>query len=69
MPKYSLSAQITVSAFCEIEADSMEEAIEKSHSMSAVIHAYNTGTSPQESWCVEEIDGEPVEISAEEILG
>lgn len=69
MPKYSLSAQITVSAFCVVEADSMEEAIEKSQSMGAVIHSHYTGTSPQESWCVEEIDGDPVEISAEEILG
>jgi len=69
MPKYSLSAQITVSAFCEVEAESPEEAIEKSQSMGAVIHSYNTGTSPKESWCVEEIDGEPMGISADEILG
>lgn len=69
MKKYSLSAQITVSAFCEVEANSLEEAIEKAQGMPAVIHSYNTGTSPQESWCVEEIDGEPAEIAAEEIIG
>jgi hypothetical protein len=66
MPRFNLSAIITVSAFCEVEADSLEEAIEKSQSLPPAYHSIGSGTDPEENWCVEEIDGEPVEITGEE---
>ena len=66
MPRFNLSAIITVSAFCEVEADSLEDAIEKSRSLPPAYHSIGTGTDPEENWCVEEIDGEPVEITGEQ---
>jgi hypothetical protein len=64
--KYRLSVAITVSAHCEIEASTPKEAIEKSQEMGAAWHSYNTGTSPKDVWCVEDIDGEPFNIAVDE---
>lgn len=64
--KYRLTAAITVSAFCEVEASSPEEAIALSEDMGASWHSYNTGTSPSKVWCVEDIDGQPFDISVSE---
>lgn len=60
--KYRLACEITVSAFCEVEADNDEDAIEKSMELTPAYHSYHTGTDPTENWCVTEIDGEPIGI-------
>jgi hypothetical protein len=64
--KYILSSQITVSAYCEVEANSPEEAISKSKDLQPSWHSHDTGTSPDEVWCVEEIDGTPCNITIQD---
>jgi len=66
--KYHLTAKITVSAFCDVEADSFKEAVSKSYRLPPAWHNYTTGTSTDENWCVEDIDGRPVEISCDDSL-
>lgn len=65
MNEYSLSAEITVSAFCKVEASSLEEAIEIAQDLPPAYHDHSTGTSPEENWCVTDIDGYPREIHKE----
>lgn len=61
--KYKLSCQITVSAYCEVEAENEDEAIEKAKDMQPAMHFLGSGTSAAENWLVEDIDGEPDKIS------
>ena len=62
MPRFRLSAAITVSAFTTVEADTAEEAIEIAEARSAVIGGINIGESRDDSWIVDEADGEPCDI-------
>lgn len=62
MPKFKLSAAVTVSAFTVVEADTAEEAIEIAEEREAVIGGWGTGESEDESWIVSEADGTPHDI-------
>lgn len=64
--KYILSAAVTVSAYTKIEADSLDEAIERARDREVVLHYNGSGTDPEEEWCVESADGEPMDITGEE---
>ena len=54
---YKLSAAVTVSAYTEVEAESLEEAIEIAEDRDCVIGGIGTGSLPSESWIIEEADG------------
>ena len=62
--KFTLYATVTVSAYTIVEADSEEEAIAKviDEGMSPVIGGMNSGEDPEESWIVDDADGEPENI-------
>lgn len=62
---YKLNAVVTVSTFTEVEADTLEEAIQiaKKRDMCAV-HIDNT-YSIDDSWLIEELDGVPYNIKEE----
>ena len=62
MPKFILTAQVTVSTYTAIEAETLEEAIKISEDRDVVIGGNCSGESEEFSWIVEEIDGEPENI-------
>jgi len=65
--KYNLCATITVSCYCEVEADSEAEAIEKSRELMPALKFNGSGTWADENWLIEEADGEPQDIRVEEV--
>jgi hypothetical protein len=62
MKKYQLSGLVTISIFTEVEANSLEEAIQIADNRE--IQAYRHGDKDQasEAWVSEEFDGTPVKI-------
>lgn len=62
---FHLSAKVTVSTYTEVEADSLEEAIEIAKAREAVIGGNGTGQYPNESWIVDDADGTPYDIKEE----
>ena len=62
MPKFNLSAEVTVSTYTTIEAETLEEAIKIAEDRDIVIGGNCSGESEDYSWIVEEIDGEPEKI-------
>lgn len=66
MATYNLSCIVTVSAYTIVEADSLEEAIEKAKVRSVELHFNGSGTDPDEVWCIEDADGEPENVTGEQ---
>ena len=64
--KYKLTAQVTVSCYCEVEAASESEAIAKGADLPAAMHFNGSGTTPEDFWLVEEIDGVPCGIRVDQ---
>ena len=61
--KYALTAQVTISFYTEVEADSLEEAIEiaKERELMSVV---STGSDTKdETWMCGELDGMPEKIT------
>jgi hypothetical protein len=67
MPIYKLSCHVTVSAYTTVEADSLEDAIEEASGRSVELHFNGSGTDPNDVWCVEEADGDPENVTVEEV--
>ena len=65
MPIFKLTCHVTVSAFTNVEADSLELAIEEAADRSVEIHFNGSGTSPDEVWCIECADGSPEHVHAD----
>lgn len=62
MPIFKLSCHVTVSAFTEVESNSLEEAIAESADRIVQQHFNGSGNSPDEVWCVDDIDGSPQNV-------
>lgn len=62
MPKFDLAAAVTVSAYTTVEAATLAEAIEIAEGRHVVIGGINSGEDHEESWIIEEADGEATEI-------
>ena len=62
--QYSLSAQITVTAYTVVEADTPEEAVLAAENRDCCFDGF--GYPDNEYWIVEEIDGIPQNIYVEE---
>lgn len=60
--KFKLGASVTLSAYTEVDADSLEEAIEEAKGREVVIGGLHSGARAGESWIIEDADGEAVEI-------
>lgn len=65
MPKFKLGCHVTVSAYTEVEADTLEQAIEQADGREVVIGGLGSGTDPQEQWVIEDADGVPFDIHVE----
>jgi proline dehydrogenase len=61
MKKYELTCKITISAYTEVYAETLEEAI-KIASEKAVNDITPNGADIEENWITDEIDGEPYAI-------
>lgn len=53
---YKLQGRAQVSVYTEIEADSLEAAIEKSKSRCVWMHYEGSGTDPVRDWCITDVD-------------
>jgi len=62
MKKFYLSSAVTVSAYTEVEANSLEEAISISEDREVVIGGIGSGTEPSENWVIDDADCSPVNI-------
>lgn len=64
MKTFRLTAPITVTAYTEVEAETLEEAIKIACDRSAVVGGSGSGYSADEHWIVDDADGEvdPKEI-------
>ncbi len=56
---------MTVSAYTEVAANTLDEAIKEAEGRDVVIGGINTGNSPFESWIIDDADGSPVGIHEE----
>lgn len=63
MPLFKLNAHVTVSAYTEIEAETLEQAITEAQSRSVEIGDERSGYSRREHWLVMDADGEPMGIT------
>lgn len=59
MPIFKLGARVTVSAYTEVDAPTLEEAIEEAAGRSVELSYNGSGNSADEVWLVEEADGTP----------
>lgn len=63
--KYKLTAQMTISIYTEVEANSLEEAIEIAQEREPMGIVSNGGDSKEDSWMCDELDGYPKNITQE----
>lgn len=59
MPIFKLGCRVTVSAYTEIEADTLAEAIKQAEGRDVVIGGLHSGNEPDESWIIDDADGSP----------
>lgn len=62
MPVFILGCKVTVSAYTEVEAATLEEAIAEAKCRDVVIGGLHTGNEPDESWIIDDADGSPEDI-------
>ncbi|HBU29104.1 MAG TPA: hypothetical protein DEB56_05175 [Thiobacillus sp.] len=62
MPIFNLSCKVTVSAYTEVEAATLEEAIAEAGSRDVAIGGLHTGNEPDEVWIIDDADGCPEDI-------
>jgi hypothetical protein len=62
MPKFKLSCEVTVSAYCEVHAPTLEEAIKLSEDLPPELSFNGSGNTATQAWLIEEADGMPTNI-------
>lgn len=62
MKTFKFSCQVTVSAFTEVEAETLEAAMEEAASRQVIVGGINSGALSREEWIINEPDGEPFQI-------
>lgn len=66
MTLFKLTAPVTVTAYTEVEAETLEEAKQIASDRSAVVGGLGSGYSADEHWIIDDADGE---IDPKEITG
>lgn len=64
MKTFRLSSRVTVSAYTEVQAESLEQAMQIAAARDVVIGG--SGAYPDESWVIDDADGAPMDITADE---
>jgi len=59
MPVFKLGCRVTVSAYTEVNAATLEDAIKDAAKRDVVIGGIHSGYSHSECWIIEDADGEP----------
>ena len=63
MKKFTIEAMITVSAYTEVEAENVEEAIKIAEARTDMMSiSSNNGDEPNTVWMIEELDGTPFNL-------
>lgn len=62
MKTFNLTAHVTVSATTTVRAKTLEEAIELAGNRSVAIGGIHSGVDENDTWVIEEADGEPENI-------
>lgn len=62
MALFKLGCRVTVSAYTEVEADTLEEAIKEAEGRDVVISGLHSGNGPDEAWIIDDADGSPEDI-------
>jgi hypothetical protein len=65
MKIFKLTGKVTISVYTEAEADTLEEAIEKTEYLSIVKSEWGQDWLQRENWVSDEYDGEVFDIEAE----
>jgi len=65
MAVFKLACKVTVSAFTEVEAYTLEAAMALAASRDVVLADVGSGAQPEDAWVIEEADGTPFDIRAE----
>lgn len=63
---FRLTAKVTVSAYTEVEADSIEEAKEIAEGRAVGIGGPRAGNDPAEEWVIDDPDGEAYDLEEED---
>jgi hypothetical protein len=63
MKTFNLYATVTISLYTQVEAETLEEAIEKSEQRSIEKSAWGDKEQKKEVWVAGEYDGEPTDIN------
>jgi hypothetical protein len=63
---FKLNCHVTVSAYTEVQAGSLDDAIKIAAARDVVIGGIGTGNEPDESWIIEDADGAPQNIYHDE---
>ena len=66
MTAYKFAAEVTVSAYTIVEADTLEEAMRQAEEREAVIGGLHSGEQADESWIIETADGLATNIRLED---
>ena len=66
MAIFTLNAAVTVSAYTEVEADSLEEAIKVASARECELGFNGCGYESTDYWIIDSADGMPVDITGEE---
>ena len=64
MPVFKLGCAVTVSAYTEVEADTLEEAIEEAEGRDVGLGGVTSGIDPAEMWSIDDADGAPQDVHA-----
>ena len=67
--KFKLRSRVTVSAYTEVEADTAQEATAAARDREVELGGPNSGARADESWIIEEADGEAMEIQVDSSQG
>jgi hypothetical protein len=59
---FRLSAKVTVSAYTDVDADTLDAAIAEAEKRSVGVGGERNGNPPDEEWVIDDGDGTPYEI-------
>jgi hypothetical protein len=66
MKTFKLNCHVTVSAYTEVQAETLDDAMKIAATRDVVIGGTGTGNEPDEAWIIEDADGAPVDVYHDE---